>query len=218
MLACPVSFAHMDTMPAPSLITPILLEQAMSSVDYLQLFEDKVAQGATTGANQSAFMVDYTRLNLQRTRRVTQQMQLVPELQAALAQIKQDWVWLLISEIWCGDAAQSLPLMFACEAASAHIDIRIILRDEHPAIMDIFMRGNSRAIPILACLRKDDLGLLGSWGARPRPAQDIMDAHKAKPVKPDAEIYEDMHRWYAHDRTLTQQQEFTTLIGQWAAM
>jgi hypothetical protein len=42
-------------------------------------------------------------------------------------------------------------------------------------------------------------------------------AHKANPTKPDAELYEDLHRWYAQDRTAMQQAEMAQLITNWSA-
>ncbi|MBX3101137.1 MAG: thioredoxin family protein [Bacteroidetes bacterium] len=204
----------MESLPHP--ITPALLAEAMSGEAYQLLFEDKVAQGATTGPNQSAFMTEYTRLNLQRTQRVREHLRLSDDLTQALLAVPEDWYWVVISEIWCGDAAQCLPLIYTCVARQPRINLRVILRDEYPEAMDHFANGGSRAIPILACIRQQDMKLLGHWGPRPQPAQAIVTAHKANPTKPDAEMYEDLHRWYARDKTVTQQQEFAALIRHWS--
>lgn len=199
-------------------VSPALLAEAMSPEAYQHLFEELVAQGATTGLNQSAFMVDYTKLNLQRTKRVQQQLKLADALQRALAGVHTPWHWLIISEIWFGDAAQSLPVILACARAQPLISVRVLLRDDYPEVMDAFVGpGGSRAIPVLVCVRATDGALLGTWGPRPQPAQDMVLAHKANPTKPDAELYEDLHRWYAQDRTAMQQAEMAQLITNWSA-
>jgi len=56
---------------------------------------------------------------------------------------------LAIAEAWCGDVYRELPTAVRI-AEAAGMDLRVVLRDEHPDIMDEFLsnEGQSRAIPV----------------------------------------------------------------------
>jgi hypothetical protein len=56
---------------------------------------------------------------------------------------------LAIAEAWCGDVYRELPTAVRI-AESSGIDLRIVLRDENPDIMNDFLsnNGKSRAIPV----------------------------------------------------------------------
>jgi hypothetical protein len=193
-----------------------LISEAYTWQAYMALFEDKVAAKATTGPNQSDELVQYTALNLQRSRRVAQQTQLAPSLQQALQQVPGPWVWLALSEIWCGDAAQSLPAIAAMAEYSPQIALHVLLRDEHPDLMAHFKTNGGIAIPIVICVRSTDGQVLGHWGPRPAPAQQMVDDHKANPIRSRQELYADLHHWYAKDRTATLQLEFIQKIKDWS--
>ena len=60
--------------------------------------------------------------------------------------------WLVLTEAWCGDAAQSLPIINKMAEVSDNITLRLILRDENLDVMDQFLQnGRSRSIPKLIC-------------------------------------------------------------------
>ena len=54
---------------------------------------------------------------------------------------------MVISEGWCGDAAQILPVINKMALVSNKIEFRIVLRDENPALMDAFLTNGGKAIP-----------------------------------------------------------------------
>ncbi len=59
-----------------------------------------------------------------------------------------------IAEAWCGDVYRELPTM-ARIAEAAGMELRIFLRDKNPDMMDEFLKGTSRAIPIFAFYTDD---------------------------------------------------------------
>jgi hypothetical protein len=63
---------------------------------------------------------------------------------------------LAIAEAWCGDVYRELPTAVRI-AETAGIDLRIVLRDENPDIMDEFVsnNGKSRAIPVFVFYTAD---------------------------------------------------------------
>jgi len=63
---------------------------------------------------------------------------------------------LAIAEAWCGDVYRELPTAVRI-AETAGIDLRIVLRDQNPDIMDEFLsnNGKSRAIPVFVFYTAD---------------------------------------------------------------
>ena len=89
--------------------------EAMDLDAYVGLFEQVVAEGRTTGPVQSEDYVAYTKLNLARWRRVQKTMELVPGAVEVL-RASAPLTWPAISEPWCGDAAQVVPVLAAMAA------------------------------------------------------------------------------------------------------
>ncbi|EMR04222.1 thioredoxin family protein [Cesiribacter andamanensis] len=159
----------MQEQQTETIITPDLLRQAMSYPQYMDLLESEMAQGRTTGTDQSPWLVDYARLNLQRMRRLNKTTVLIDEFRQALDRLEKPQLWVVITEGWCGDAAQIVPVMAKVAEYSSKIGLKLLLRDEHPAVMDAYLTNGTRSIPKLIALEPQHLGELGSWGPRPRP-------------------------------------------------
>ncbi|MBC6611182.1 thioredoxin family protein [Hymenobacter sp. BT507] len=201
---------------SPPTPTPVLpserLEASYSYTAYRQLVDDALAQGKTTGPQQTEELVQYTKLNEQRMSRLDKTTHVLPELADAAAHVPYPLVWLILTEGWCGDAAQIVPVLeHIAQASAGNIRTRYLLRDENLDLMDRYLTGTSRAIPRLIVLRADTLEEVAQWGPRPTPAQDIVNQAKAEGVDHD-EFIARVHAWYAHDKTQTLQQEMLELL------
>lgn len=178
--------------------------------EFVQLTEDLVAAGRTTGPDQSEEMVHYTRLNLHRMRRWNKTFHPDEELINRLRGSGQSW-W-AITEPWCGDSAQSLPVLGIIAQASG-IPFRIVLRDENTGIMDRYLTNGSRSIPILVAFDAEGDELF-RWGARPAAAQKIVaDWKHARGDKSYEDLKEEIHLWYARDKGQSLQQELMALAS-----
>ncbi|RYU81068.1 thioredoxin family protein [Hymenobacter persicinus] len=194
--------------------TPQLLASAYSYAAYRQLIDELLAEGKTTGPQQSEELTDYTKLNVQRMRRLDKTVQLLPAVQAALQNLTQRYVWLIITEGWCGDASQIVPVLEAiAQASGGRITTHYVLRDEHPDLMDRYLTNGARSIPKLLVLRADTLTEVTHWGPRPAPAQKLLLDLKARGATHE-EYAEQVHGWYAHDKTQTTQGELLALLQQ----
>ncbi len=188
----------------------------MSYTAYMALMQDLLSENKTTGPNQAKELVEYTRLNFHRMERLNKTIVLSDALTATLQSLKKRWTWLVITEAWCGDAAQNIPLMHAISIASkGKIDIKLVLRDENPELMEQFLTNGARAIPLLICLDTDTLQVTGKWGPRPAHAQEMVMAYKQQPDQPLEGFKTMLHTWYAKDKTLSQQHELVALIPKW---
>ena len=200
-----------NSLVAP-VLTPERLQAAHSYASYRQLIDGLLTQNLTTGPQQSAKLTEYTRLNVQRMQRIDKMVRVLPELQTALANLRQNYVGLVITEGWCGDAAQIVPVLEAVAQASAgKLSTRYLLRDDNLDLMDQYLTNGTRSIPKLIVLRADTLTEVVSWGPRPAPAQELLLGLKAQGATHE-EYAEKIHGWYAQNKTLATQQELLALI------
>ncbi|NIT60031.1 MAG: thioredoxin family protein, partial [Aliifodinibius sp.] len=88
---------------AESVITPEIINEAMDYDDYRQMIDELLEEDKTTGDNHSEEMVHYTKMNVQRMKRLDKQVELNDSLVKELNGLDEDWVWLVLTEAWCGD-------------------------------------------------------------------------------------------------------------------
>lgn len=180
---------------------------------FLELLDNLLTEGKTTGTNQSEEYLHYAKLNMQRMRRWNKTYEINADLAAKIRkQPAQEW-W-VITEGWCGDSAQNLPALVKMAAASSgKIKLRIVLRDENPDIMDQYLtNGTSRSIPILAAFNQEGQQLF-KWGPRPEPAHALLLKWKSKTEpEPFEEFEKEMHTWYTQDKGRTLEAEIGALL------
>ncbi|MBO0360365.1 thioredoxin family protein [Hymenobacter sp. BT186] len=200
-----------DSLVAP-VLTPDRLASAYTYTAYRQLVDAALADNKTTGPEQSEALTAYTRLNVQRMQRLDKTTWVLPELAAAVANLRQNYIWLIITEGWCGDAAQIVPVLEAiAQASGGHFTTRYVLRDEHLDLMDRYLTNGSRSIPKLLVLKPDTLTEVAQWGPRPATAQQLLLDLKAQGATHE-EYAEKIHAWYAQDKTQATQQELLALV------
>lgn len=197
--------------------TPAMLLQgaksAMGHTDYRQLLATLVAEGRTTGPDQSEEMVAYTKLNLARTNRVEKTVKPAPETLAAL-KAAPAMTWLVITEPWCGDSSQVVPVLQIMAEAAPQIELRILLRDDNLELMDRYLTGGARGIPKLIAFNGEGQELF-TYGPRPATAQAIVMDNKALPAEKQLakeDLYAKVHAWYAADKGQAVQQEIVALL------
>jgi hypothetical protein len=183
----------------------------LTYANYRQLVDDLLREGKVTGEQQSTDLTEYTKLNVARMNRVEKQAVIEENLSQAIQQIQEPQQWVVITEGWCGDAAQLVPLFHKMSELNNNIQLTLVLRDENLWLMDQFLtNGKSRSIPKLIAL--NTLGeLLWHWGPRPAAAQELINQLVANGA--DMELLkEKLHGWYAKDRTKSTQQELLGLL------
>ncbi|MER2996472.1 thioredoxin family protein [Pontibacter populi] len=205
----------MTTENTANVITPAHLEKAISYTDYVALTEQLLAENKTTGTNHAEDLVEYTRMNLHRKRRGEKSAVLSDEMLETLQKVDRKMVWVVLTEAWCGDAAQNLPGIMKMADASPLIDLKLLLRDENLDVMDAYLTNGGRSIPKLIALDAETMEELGTWGPRPEAAQQLVLDAKAQKMD-FKEMAEKLHGWYGKDRSRTLQQEFIPLLNAWA--
>lgn len=186
--------------------------KGLSYQDYWELIENQAKQGKTSGPTQSPSLVGYTKLNFQRMKRLNKSHGSVSR-ESTLQRGNLSYLkWLVITETWCGDAAQLIPAMrvFAEENG---IELRMVLRDENPELMEAFLTNGTKSIPkLIMC--DDNYDALTSWGPRPRHPQKQIEAFKAGTLALTMdELKSEMQVWYNKDAGKTTIEELTELIA-----
>lgn len=124
------------------------LSDSRSYPEYRSFLTELLAEGKTTGPNQSDFYIEIATLNQQRMNRLDNRTKLVPELMKSLDGLDRPYTFLVLTEGWCGDAAQIVPVLNKIVEYSPNLEMRLILRDEHLELMDLFLTDNGRSIPM----------------------------------------------------------------------
>lgn len=188
------------------------LNKAYSYQNYRKLLDDLIIQNKTTGPDQSADLLEYAKLNLHRMKRLEKTAVLRNDVTEALLKIKNKYTFLVLTEGWCGDAAQNIPLFWLMEKTCANLTLKLILRDENLELMDQYLTNGGRSIPKLICIENTSNNVIFTWGPRPETAQNfVLDAKKKGVDK--KEMATELHGWYATDKLQSTQNEFVKLIS-----
>ena len=177
---------------------------------YFAMNTKMAKEGRTTGVQKPSY-IEYTKLSAARMRRWNKVYK--PDasfLDTIKSKAQPGEKWLVFSETWCGDAAHNLPFI-AKWASHAEIDLRIILRDEHPDLMDEFLTNGGRSIPKFVRLNHE-FTVLGSWG--PRPSL-LMEAHAEWKNRPEFNYKEWVlfaQDWYNKDKGAVIENDFEALM------
>ena len=180
--------------------------------EYRKLVSDLLVEGKSTGNEQSEDLTHYSTLNKTRMNRLDKTIKITEENSIKLKSLEGKYIWLVISEGWCGDAAQLLPIINKMAVESGKIDLRIVLRDENEELMNLFLTNKSKAIPILIVVDVATGNVLGNWGPRPKGATDLIIDYKKEFGVVDETAKNNLQLWYLHDKGLTTQEELINLM------
>ena len=181
-------------------------------LEYRKLVSDLLLENKSTGNEQSDDLTNYSTLNETRMNRLDKTMKITDENTLKLKSLKKEYIWLVISEGWCGDAAQLLPVVNKMVLESGKIDLRIVLRDENDDLMNLFLTNKSKSIPIVIIVDKQTGELMGHWGPRPKAAITLIQDYKKKFGVVDETAKTNLQLWYLHDKGLSTQKEIIDLM------
>ncbi|MGI8495126.1 MAG: thioredoxin family protein [Pyrinomonadaceae bacterium] len=190
------------------------VEKSMTFAEYIKLIDDLLLEGKTTGPNQSEAMFNYGKINRYRMRRLEKTVSLNDSLKEKAQNVGRKMIWLLITEGWCGDAAQNVPVIEKIAAENPNIETRYVLRDENPELMDRYLTNNARSIPKLIALDAETLKEVETWGPRARKAMDYFYGLKKTGMEKPL-MMENLQRWYLSDKEQSIQAEFELLLNKW---
>lgn len=196
------------------IITRETIKEALSYPAYVELASHLIANRQTTGTDHSEVLVDNAIINVGIIQSLLESAIIPKHIIKILKAHEVPLIWLAITESWCIDSANSLPVIYKMSQANLNIEVKVMLRDSS-LIIDNFTTRGSRSIPKVICFDAESLVVLGVWG--PRPAEldakimlemkrlnNSLDNDKAKKREKIRSI---IKNWYHENKTESLQQE-----------
>lgn len=174
------------------------VKKGMNYTQYNLLFKQLAEEGRSTG-EQTEEKTHYTKLNFSRSKRLDKTAQIPAEHIETFKNIDKRQTWLVISEPWCGDAAQNLPFLNKFAELSDNVDLKIVLRDENLDLMNQFLTNGSQSIPILIVLDENQ-NVIKTWGPRSKAATKLVSDYKEEHGAIDDAFKEILQVWYNSDK------------------
>jgi hypothetical protein len=188
--------------------------RVQNGLKYEDYFEAAVKKSGTVNPSElteeEKEHLEYTNLNIKRSERIHKIYNVSDDLKTALNKITKPQLWMVISGIWCGDSAQNLPYIAKMASVNPLIDLRILLRDENPDIMDEYLTNGTRSIPKLVSFDTEGNELF-QWGPRPKEAVELVQKAKSEGKNKD-QFIEELHLWYGRNRGKAIESEFLTIL------
>lgn len=189
------------------------LFNSYSYTEYRKLVTDLLSEGKSTGNDQSESLTHYSALNEARMNRLEKTIKISEDVIAKLQNLDNHYIWLVISEGWCGDAAQILPILNKMALASnKRVELKIVLRDENEELMSQYLTNGGKAIPKVIIICKEAGIVRTDWGPRPKGAAELMINHKKEFGVIDEKIKTDLQLWYLADKGTSVQEELVQIM------
>ena len=189
------------------------LFRSHSYPEYRKLMADLLKEGKSTAVEQTEERTHYSELNEVRMHRLDKTIKITEENSVKLKTLNKSYLWIVLTESWCGDAAQILPILNKMVLeANQKIELKLALRDENEEVMNHFLTNKAKAIPKLIIIDKATGSVVGDWGPRPQGAIDLIERYKEKFGIIDETAKTELQLWYLHDKGMSTQNEIIQLL------
>ena len=188
------------------------LEGSISYQEYRTLVTDLLAKGESTGKNQSEDLLNYSKLNNSRMKRLDKTFMISEKTEENIRNFSKSQIWIVLTESWCGDAAHALPVINKITEGSKNISLRILLRDENEALMNKFLTNGNKSIPKLIIVDADTKELVDTWGPRPSEATKIVQERIEKYGFLDDEFKKELQVWYNANKGINIEEDILDLL------
>ena len=176
------------------------IKNSISYTEYRQLVEQLVSEESTTGELISDDLINYTKLNDRRMRRWDKTVKVSSEHETMIKSFDKPTTWLVITESWCGDAAHVVPVINKVAELNPNIELRLVLRDENPELMEAFLTNGGRSIPKLIMIDKTTNLVSNTFGPRPSVATQMVTDYKTENGSLTPEFKKALQLWYNQNK------------------
>jgi hypothetical protein len=185
--------------------------KAYSYSSYRSIIKRFIEEGKSTAKEHTDALLDYSILNDKRMDRLDKTLKITDKTLNYIQNLKDELTFLVISEGWCGDAAQVVPIINKISETSGKIDLKIVLRDKNEELMNLFLTNGNKSIPKIILVDRD-YNIISSWGPRPSIATKMVLAYKAKNGILDAKFKKNLQLWYNKDKGNNTQEDIVKLL------
>lgn len=189
------------------------LERSMDYGKYRELMGNLARDGKSSGVEQNQELSDYTLLNEQRMKRLDKTIKIDALTESKIKGFDRKVTWLVLTESWCGDAAQTLPVINKVAELNDNISLRLALRDANLELMEQFLSNGAMAIPKLIAIDDARGEVIGEWGSRPTGATKMVQDQKDKYGQLTPEFKENLQLWYNKDKGRDVVNDLLSLLG-----
>ncbi len=176
------------------------LKESITYEEYRALVSRLVEENSTTGNEKTEALINYTVLNDRRMKRWDKTVKISDDAKTTIENYKGKATFLVLTESWCGDAAHIMPVIQKVADLNDNIEQKVVLRDEHEALMNEFLTNGGKSIPKLIMIDNDTKEVLNTFGPRPTVATEMVNQYKAEHGQLTPEFKEDLQRWYNKDK------------------
>jgi len=151
----------------------------------------------------------YYELGFQRMNRMTEKY--VPNNEHLLILRKKNFNGkiLIISEPWCGDASQSIPVIVKFFSQN---EVKITYLNQESSLIENYLTEGNKSIPIVIFL-DEDFNEIAHWGPRPKYGKELLEKYKTNPdIYPKETFYNDLQVYYAKNKGYDTIEEILELI------
>lgn len=168
------------------------LDKAISYDEYMQIVENE--------ANSSNEKAQFSALNLKRMQRLNKTFSLNDQQIDKLKSIPKDCSLLVITETWCGDASQILPVLHKISEAVGS-NMKLLFRDDNPELMQEYSYNGTQSIPIVIGIHNTNFKEAFRWGPRTKTGTELLKKFKENPVIYSKEKFHiDLQQFYNHNK------------------
>jgi len=189
------------------------IAKAMSYQEYRLMVDDLAKKGKATGPEQTEALINFTLLNQRRLKRLDKTLKIGEDDVAKIKGFDKKVTWLVLTESWCGDAAQTMPMINKVAELNDGISLKVILRDENLDIMNRFLTNGAMAIPKLVMVDNETGQVLGEWGSRPKIAAQMVVDFKNEYGTLTPEFKQDLQVWYNKDKGQSTLEDLLELLS-----
>ena len=180
---------------------------------YLTHIAHLLESGQVTGNEQTEDRKNMTTVGLHRMNRLNKSLNIELYTLQVLKAVKRKMNWYVLIEGWCADGAQILPYLSGIAMLNDHIDLKLLLRDDNPEVMDAYLTNGARAIPKLIATDAETGEELFTWGPRPKALiQAIESFKKEQPGYEKSDFHKMLQVWYNKDKGRSIQKEISSLL------
>ena len=126
--------------------------------------------------------------------------------------MKEPQTWLVLTESWCGDASQHVPVFNKLADLNSLINLRLVLRDDNDELMQKYLTNGGRSIPKIIAISQDHKELF-TWGPRPANAQVEVKRLLDQEGGFNDVVKEGIQIWYNNDKGVSLQKEWIAILN-----
>ena len=179
-----------------------------SGIGYQQ-YKQQMAEDLALNADLK--IKEYINLNQRRMHRVEKTFVPSAAITKQVKNLQLKTFWLILTEHWCGDASQTLPVFNKiAEMSEGKIEMKLVYRDQNDELMNAYLTNGTRSIPKLIQL-DEHYNVTEIWGPRPTVAQNLVKELKSNPATV-ATYAKELHLWYTKDKQQSLEAEISKLL------